>query len=247
MCGRFTQSQSGETIAKDFQLSVVPDVTPSYNIAPTQGVATVWQPAGQSDVQSERQFRVLRWGLIPSWAKEAAIGAKLINARAETVAEKPSFRSAFKQRRCLILADGFYEWQRQNGKKQPFYLHLQNHQPFAFAGLWERWQDSTGEPIASCTILTTEANPMVRPIHDRMPVILSPDAYETWLNPDTPPNSLQSLLHPYDAAVMVTYPVSSLVNKPANNSPDCLQPLPREDQAVLPKGSASDPALASSV
>lgn len=243
MCGRFTQSQSGETIAKTFQLSVVPDVTPSYNIAPTQGVATVWQPA----TQSERQLRVLRWGLIPSWAKDGAIGAKLINARAETVAEKPSFRSAFKQRRCLVLADGFYEWQRREGKKQPFYFHLQNHEPFAFAGLWERWQDPAGEPIVSCTILTTEANKLVKPIHDRMPVILAPDAYAAWLNLDTTPDHLQALLHPYNSAAMVAYPVSPHVNKPSHNSPDCLQPLPEEAHAASDKGAETDPILVSSL
>ncbi len=157
MCGRFTLSQPVEAIASIFQLKEVPNLEPRYNIAPTQLVPTVWQTSTQSDAGDKdkvlRQFQLLRWGLVPSWAKDPAMGAKLINARAETVAEKPSFRSAFRHRRCLVIADGFYEWRRQEGKKQPFYFRLQNGQPFAFAGLWEHWQDSMGEVIDSCTII----------------------------------------------------------------------------------------------
>jgi putative SOS response-associated peptidase YedK len=174
--------------------------------------------------QSERQFRLLRWGLVPSWSKDLTIGSKLINARAETVAEKPSFRAAFKRRRCLILADGFYEWQRQNGQKQPYYFQITDHQPFAFAGLWEHWE--TEETVVeSCTIITTEANEMLRSLHDRMPVILPPETYDQWLHSSTPVEQLQALLHPYDPESMQSYPVSTLVNSPSHENPDCIEPL----------------------
>jgi putative SOS response-associated peptidase YedK len=222
MCGRFTLSQPAEAIASVFQLSEVPTLEPRYNIAPTQLVPAVLYSSEQRD----RQCQLLRWGLIPSWAKDPAIGAKLINARAETVAEKPSFRSAFRHRRCLVIADGFYEWQRQEGKKQPFYFRLQNRQPFAFAGLWECWQDLNGDMINSCTILTTEANEILRSIHDRMPVILEPKDYDLWLDPTLEkPEMLQQLLHPYSSEAMISYPVSTKVNNPANNTPECINSL----------------------
>lgn len=220
MCGRFTLSQSSEIIAKTFHLAEVPTLEPRYNIAPTQMIATVLQIE-----QNERQFQLLRWGLIPSWAKDAAMGTRLINARAETVAEKPSFRSAFRHRRCLVIADGFYEWQRQERKKQPFYFRLKDGQLFAFAGLWERWQDPNGNAIASCTILTTEANELLSPIHDRMPVILAPKDYDLWLTDIQNPTNLQHLLRPYKAEAMTSYAVSTNVNNPANNSPECINSL----------------------
>ena len=218
MCGRFSLSKSVEAIAAAFDLDEVPVWEPRYNIAPTQMVATVLQP------QSDRQFHPMRWGLIPSWAKDPAMGARLINARAETVAEKPSFRSAFRQRRCLVIADGFYEWQRQEGKKQPFYFRLQDGQPFGFAGLWERWQAADGEVI-SCTIITTEANEVLRPIHERMPVMLNPKDYDLWLDPEVQAEPLQQLLRPYQAEAMTSYPVSTKVNNPTHNSPECINSL----------------------
>lgn len=222
MCGRFTLSQSDEAIAKAFDLACVPTWQPRYNIAPTQMVPTVLLPPALCD----RQFQLLRWGLIPSWAKDAAIGGRLINARAETVAEKASFRAAFRHRRCLVVADGFYEWQRTERKKQPFYFRLRDGQPFAFAGLWERWQAPDGETIASCTILTTEASELLRPIHDRMPVILDPKDYDLWLDPAVQtPEPLQQLLRPYPAEVMTSYAVSTKVNNPANDSPECITSL----------------------
>jgi putative SOS response-associated peptidase YedK len=221
MCGRFTLHQSDAAIAHAFALEEVPDWDVSYNIAPTQSVAAIL-----SVTNSKRQFKRLRWGLIPSWSKDASIGAKLINARAETVAEKPAFRSAFRQRRCLIVADGFYEWQQQEGGKQPFYIHLKNHELFAFAGLWERWQKQENEAIESCTILTTGANALMQPLHDRMPVILHLEDYNTWLNPDIQPlQALQSLLRPYPAEELSAYPVSSWVNRPNHNSEQCIQQL----------------------
>lgn len=215
-------SQPESVIAEVFHLAYVPTLEPRYNIAPTQLVPTVLRKPEHSD----RRLELLRWGLIPSWAKEPAIGARLINARAETVTEKPSFRAAFRHRRCLVVADGFYEWQRQERKKQPFYFRLQDGQPFAFAGLWEHWEAPDGQTIESCTILTTEANEVLRPIHDRMPVILEPKDYDLWLEPAVQkPDLLQQLLRPYRSEAMTCYAVSTKVNNPANNSPECINSL----------------------
>ncbi|XGW00564.1 MAG: SOS response-associated peptidase [Leptolyngbya sp. BL-A-14] len=229
MCGRFSLTVPAATLAESFQLDALPEWMPRYNIAPTQTVAAIAMPPARSpNVRSPNihlpHVRLLRWGLVPSWAKDLTIGAKLINARAETVAEKPSFRTAFKQRRCLILADGFYEWQRLDRKtKQPYYFQLASQQPFAFAGLWERWQGDD-DVVETCTILTTEANELLQPVHDRMPVILAPESYEQWLAPTTAAETLQRLLHPYDADGMKGYPVSTTVNSPVHDSPECVAP-----------------------
>jgi len=222
MCGRFSQSKSAETIAQVFQVNNVPPLTPRYNIAPTQQIQTILQNAEQS----QREFQMLHWGLIPSWAKDPKMGARMINARAETVTEKPSFRAAFKQRRCLILADGFYEWQQQEKKKQPFYFRMNDEHPFAFAGLWEHWKSGDGEVINSCTILTTEPNDLMRPVHNRMPVIIDPKDYDLWLDTEVKtPELLQPLLHPYSAEEMTAYPVSTKVNKPVNDSAELINSL----------------------
>ncbi|BAY43445.1 hypothetical protein SAMD00079811_10250 [Scytonema sp. HK-05] len=230
MCGRFTLSQTAEAIYQTFHVNKIPDLEPQYNIAPTQMVAAVlYNPESK-----QREFQKLRWGLIPSWAKDLGMGAKLINARAETAAEKPAFRSAFKHRRCLVVADGFYEWQTKEGKKQPYYFHLQEGKTFGFAGLWEQWRlpparearSPQGEEITSCTILTTKCNELLQPIHERMPVILQPQDYDLWLDPQVQtPEPLQQLLHPYPSEAMMAYPVSTLVNSPHHNSPDCIKPL----------------------
>ncbi|NEO95768.1 MAG: SOS response-associated peptidase [Moorea sp. SIO3G5] len=222
MCGRFTLTTIGVSLARALNLDDVPTQEARYNIAPTQLVATVLNPSNDS----ERQWQLLRWGLIPSWAKDIKIGAKLINARAETVAEKPAFRSAFRRRRCLVVADGFYEWRRKDGKKQPLYFQIKDKRPFAFAGLWERWKNPAGEIIASCTIITTVANDLISPIHDRMPVILEPSDYDLWLHDQVSQRELlQPLLIPYDAQKMSVYPVSTTVNNVRNNSPDCIIPV----------------------
>ncbi|MEH2265606.1 SOS response-associated peptidase [Nostoc sp.] len=222
MCGRFTLNQSAEALAQVFRVDPVLDLAADFNIAPTRMVATVLR----NPESEKREFKQLYWGLIPSWAKDAGMGAKLINARAETVAEKPAFRSAFKHRRCLVLADGFYEWQRQQGKKQPFYFRLQDRQPFAFAGLWERWRSPANEEVISCTILTTAANELLQPIHERMPVILEPQDYDLWLDSQVQtPQTLQELLRPYPAPAMTAYPVSTLVNNSRHHSPECIIPL----------------------
>lgn len=221
MCGRYSLSQASDVIAATFDLADVPSVGPRYNIAPTQPVAVV-----RADQAIDREFTYLHWGLIPSWSKDPAIGARLINARSETVAEKPSFRAAFKRRRCLLVADGFYEWQRTPDGKQPYYFHLDAHQPFGFAGLWEHWETGAGDVIESCTILTTVANAVLDPVHDRMPVILHPQDYDLWLDPQMQQTDrLQPLLQPYAAAAMKSYPVSAKVNNPRNDAADCIQPV----------------------
>jgi putative SOS response-associated peptidase YedK len=191
---------------------------PRYNIAPAQEVLAVHEsPDG-------REMTLYKWGLVPSWAKDASIGAKLINARSETVTEKPSFREAFKRRRCVIPADGFYEWQRAGGRKQPFFFRMRDERPFGFAGLWERWEGEGGKVINSCAILTTEANEVLRPVHDRMPVILHPDDYELWLGAEARELGLvKEMLRPYPAGEMVGYPVGWGVNSPSNQGAGLLE------------------------
>ncbi|HEY9670414.1 MAG TPA: SOS response-associated peptidase [Waterburya sp.] len=221
MCGRFSQSQPAEAIAQAFQVAEVPPLKPRFNIAPTQAVGAVLKPSGHKD----RQFQMLHWGLIPRWAKDPKMGARLINARAETVAEKPAFKSAFQRRRCLVVADGFYEWQAQENQKhkQPFYFRLKDGRPFAFAGLWEHWEDANKEAIESCTFITTEANELMQPIHNRMPVIVAPQDYDLWLDPEVKTPELLQLLRPYSSDEMMAYPVSQAVNKPSNDSAQCIE------------------------
>ncbi|PZV06179.1 MAG: hypothetical protein DCF32_10250 [Leptolyngbya sp.] len=225
MCGRFSLNKTGDDLADNFLLRSTPPVMPRYNIAPSQPIATVVA----TPENPEPHFDFLLWGLIPSWAKDPAIGSRMINARAETVVEKPSFRAAFKRRRCLILADGFYEWETIAGRKtkQPHYIFLKDHAPFAFAGLWEHWSDPTsGGELQTCTILTTAPNELMESIHNRMPVILAAEDYAAWLDPDFyQPQILQEMLRPYDTESMDRYPVSTVVNKPQHDSPDCIEPL----------------------
>ncbi|MCU0290522.1 MAG: SOS response-associated peptidase [Thermoanaerobaculaceae bacterium] len=215
MCGRFTLASPGNIVAEVFGLDEEPLVSPRFNIAPTQDVTVVRTPAGR------RQAGTLQWGLVPSWAKDEAIGSKLINARAETVAEKPAFRAALRARRCLVLADGFYEWQPAGGRKQPWYFRAADGRPFAFAGLWERWQPAAGEAVESCTIITTEANDLVRPVHERMPVILPLDVLDRWLGGGST-DALQALLRPAPEGFLEAYPVSLRVNSPSNDDPGCI-------------------------
>ena len=179
MCGRFSQAASPEVIAQQFDITAPPLFTPRYNIAPSQPIAAI---RIDSDTAT-RKLVMLRWGLIPSWAKDPKIGNQCINAKAETVAEKPSFRPAFKKRRCLVVATGFYEWQVQGRTKQPMWIGLRSKRPFAFAGLWEHWTPAEGESLETCTIITTEPNELMRPIHNRMPAILAPTAYDQWIDP----------------------------------------------------------------
>lgn len=222
MCGRFSL---GATIrvGQVFDLPEWPDMPTRYNISPSQGVLTVLV----NRETAAREVRAMRWGLVPSWAKDPAIGHRTINARAETAATKPTFRKPFRERRCLIVADGFYEWAKAGGWKQPYYIRLGSGAPFAFAGLWDHWHPTDGEPLESCTILTTAANAVVAPIHERMPVIVGGDDYRVWLDPAVRDvERLQPLLRPYPADAMVAYPVSTYVNSPSHEGPACIAPLP---------------------
>jgi putative SOS response-associated peptidase YedK len=221
MCGRFAQKTPPKKLAQVFGVSEVPETEARYNIAPTQSVLGVrLTPDG-------REMGYLKWGLVPSWAKDPSLGARLINARAETVEEKPSFREAFKLRRCLVPADGFYEWARTGGKKQPYFFRLKDERPFAFAGLWERWRGQDGSTIDSCTILTTEANETVGPVHDRMPVILGPEDYDLWLDGDPRQQGLRrELLRPYPASEMLSHPVSTLINSPRAQGAELVAEMP---------------------
>ena len=219
MCGRYTLRTPVEKLAEEFGFDASSvEVSPNYNVAPTQEVAAVLSEGG------ERRLELLRWGLIPSWADDPGIGSRMINARAETAPEKPSFRRAFRERRCLIPADGFYEWKRTNGTKQPYYIRMREGRPFAFAGLWESWKDDGGPAIRSCAILTTAPNALAGEIHDRMPVILPAGSYDVWLDPEAEKEELVALLAPYPEAEMEAYPVSRFVNSPSNNDPRCIEP-----------------------
>jgi len=221
MCGRFTLCNP-EVVEDVFELADVPDIKPRWNIAPTQNVAAVRVATGEM----HRRCHLLRWGLVPQWAKDPGLGARLINARAETVSSKPAFRNAFRERRCLIVADGFYEWQKLGSRKQPHYVRLRDARPFAFAGLWERWNNTEADPIESCTIITTEPNELVAPLHDRMPVILQPENYDMWLDPDLAKvDALQPLLRPFPSEPMVAHAVSLRVNNPSNDSAECIEPV----------------------
>jgi putative SOS response-associated peptidase YedK len=219
MCGRFTLRSSPRAIATEFDLFDVPDLRPRYNVAPTQQIPIVRMASGGGD----RELAMVRWGLIPFWASDQAIGNRMINARADTVATKPSFRHPFKLRRCLVVADGFFEWKKEGQVKQPYYFQRRDEGPFAFAGLWETWAKG-GSPIESCTIITTEPNELTRTVHDRMPVILPKEAYGAWLDPAAGPESLSALLKPFPAEDMVVRPVSRRVSSPANDDAGCVGP-----------------------
>jgi putative SOS response-associated peptidase YedK len=222
MCGRYRLSRRKQFIQEHFDTSDEVDWEPRYNIAPSQSVGII----RQGRAKPERRFSLARWGLIPYWAKDASIGYKLINARSETVGSKPAFREVFESRRCLILADGFYEWKRAEKAKQPFHFDLQDDSLFAFAGLWDRWKDASGQVVESCSILTTAPNSLLADVHDRMPVILSPEHYDLWLDPGfRRVDALKEMLNPFDATLMRRYPVSTRVNFVKNDDPECAAPL----------------------
>jgi putative SOS response-associated peptidase YedK len=221
MCGRFTLHAKPADIAEHFGLDEIPDYLfeERYNIAPSQSVATV-----RLDDAGHRVLRMDRWGLIPVWAKDAKISFSLTNARAETVDEKPSFRSAFKARQCLIPADGYYEWKATGGKhKQPYHFRRIDGTMLGFAGLWERWTNPESQVIETCSIITTSANGVVRPVHDRMPVILEPADYGQWLDPRTGADDLVALLRPAPEEAVTAIPVSSYVSNARNQGPDCIR------------------------
>ena len=220
MCGRYSLIADIGALAERFEFDGdCLGHTPSYNIAPTQMALAVTNGDG-------RQASHMRWGLIPSWAKSASVGNRMINARAETVAERPSFRTALRRRRCLVLADGFYEWQRNGASKRPMRITTAPGEPFAFAGLWDVWRDPRGGIVRSCTIITAAANELLSPIHDRMPVILRRELESLWLDHDMQePDSLTGVLTPYPFELMEAYEVSSLVNSPSNDGPEVIAPV----------------------
>ncbi len=228
MCGRYTLISPLDDLLDVFGVPEVHfDYRPRYNIAPSQDAPVL------AEDQDGRRIGLLRWGLIPSWADDPAIGSRMINARSETVSEKPSFRAAFGRRRCIVLADGFFEWSRPGlaggheegeGKKVPYWIHLPTQKPFGMAGLWEKWSPPEGDPIYTFTILTTEANDDLRSIHHRMPVILPPDEYRDWLSLDTSPSHLQEMMAPFSVGVLDARQVSTLVNSPGNDVPECVEP-----------------------
>ena len=222
MCGRFSLSKSDQDVADLFRVRDVPALRSRYNIAPSQPVAAVLVAQGAS----ERQLRHLAWGLVPSWADDPAIGDRMINARSETAATKPAFRAAFKHRRCLVPADGFYEWRKAGWRKQPHFISLEDRALFAFAGLWEHWESADGSEVDSFAILTTEPNALCAKIHNRMPVILPSDAYDSWLDPDNQDAAaVSAMLGPFPAEQMTAYAVSSHVNDPRHDDPRCMEPL----------------------
>lgn len=224
MCGRYTIHSSFQVIADLFEVESGPALVPRYNVAPTQDV-----PVVRLDQEQHRELVMMRWGLVPYWAKDPKIGNSLINARSESVSEKPAFRNAFQRRRCLVVADGFFEWKKTGASKQPYWIHLKSGEPFALAGLWEYWKAEDGsKAITSCTIVTTAANEFLYDLHDRMPVILPKESHSAWLDPQNDEPDLKSLLKPYDGSLMAADPVSSVVNSPRNDEPACIASLDRQ-------------------
>ena len=219
MCGRFVRTTPIDQFAELFHAQGHPESWASYNIAPSAQVLVA-----HNAVQGGRELVTMKWGLVPAWSAEPKTAYSTINARAETVAQKPTFRSAFRHRRCLIAADGFYEWHVEaDGHKQPYFIYLEDHDPFAFAGIWEHWERG-GKSLESCSIIVTAANDRMRPIHDRMPVILAPGTYDAWMDPAvTHPEALQGLLNPYPSAHMSMHPVATQVNSPRHEGPELIE------------------------
>ena len=221
MCGRFVQYSDPEIYASHFDLDDICQATPRYNVAPTQPVLAI-----RGTDEGKRELVPLRWGLVPAWSKGPDNRYSMINARAETVKSKPAYRNAFKHRRCLIPAEGFYEWKAGKDGKTPFLIRRVGGEPFAIAGLWERWHAPEGDSIASCTIVVTDASELVRAIHDRMPVILQRKDFAAWLDPaNTDADDLLAMLKPADPASRTLYPVSRRVNSPGDDSPELLKPV----------------------
>jgi len=220
MCGRYTLTSAPEALRALFRYKEQPNFPPRFNIAPTQPIAIVRL------VEGERHFALVRWGLLPSWVKDPKSFTLLINARGESAAEKPAFRAAMKRRRCLIPADGFYEWQKAGDRKRPFYVHAKSGAPLAFAGLWETWTGPNGEEMETGTIVTTQANRTLAAIHDRMPVIVPPAAFDLWLNcVDVDAKTASALIAPAPEAVLDAYEISTAVNRTANDNPKLLEPV----------------------
>lgn len=227
MCGRFTLASRAETIAEYFGIEMIYELNPRYNIAPSQDILVLRQLP-----DAPPEFVMMRWGLIPAWQKEEDIGSQWINARSETIDEKPLFKKLFQKKRCLIVVDGFYEWHVINkNAKQPYYICKKDHGPFAFAGFWEHWENKEGKVIESCTILTTEANNLLKPIHHRMPVILPKTDFDNWLDVEQQDfRKIKKLLRNYNSPQFIAYAVDTTVNNPRHDTLDCIHPL---DQQLL--------------
>jgi len=223
MCGRYKLSRRKQVVEEYFDsVSDQPDWSPRFNVAPTQSVPVI----RQHPKEPVRQLSLMRWGLIPSWSKDPSGAARMINARAETASAKPAFRDAMKSRRCLIPADGFYEWKRDGKTKQPYCFEINEGELFGFAGIWDQWKGPSGEWVKTCSILTTTPNAVTTAVHDRMPVILDPDSYDLWLDPGmTHVDAATDLLKPYDAGVMRCYPISIRINHVANDDEECSAPV----------------------
>jgi putative SOS response-associated peptidase YedK len=219
MCGRYRLSRRKQLVEEYFDsVSEEEDWNPRYNIAPTQPVPVI----RQNPKEPVRELSLMKWGLVPSWAPNPSVAARMINARSETASTKPAFREALKSRRCLIPADGFYEWMRTGKAKQPYCFEVNEGELFAFAGLWDRWRDPSGNAVETCSILTTTPNAVTSPVHDRMPVILDPDSYDLWLDPGMRDVAAASdLLKPYDARLMRCYPISTRINSVVNDDEEC--------------------------
>jgi putative SOS response-associated peptidase YedK len=232
MCGRYRLSRRKQIIEEHFDsVSGEEDWIPRYNVAPTQSIPVI----RQNPKEPVRELSLMRWGLIPSWAKDSSGAARMINARSETASTKPAFRDALKSRRCLIPADGFYEWKRDGKTKQPYCFEVGEDELFAFAGLWDRWKESSGNWVKTCSILTTTPNAVTAPVHDRMPVILDRDGYDLWLDPGMQNLAAASdLLKPYDARLMRCFPIGTRINHVANDDEECSRPVePAETQNRL--------------
>ena len=222
MCGRYTLSTPTDLLSDLYELETVVATQPRFNIAPTQEAPII----RIGPETGKRRLDLLRWGLVPFWAKDSDIGSRMINARSETVAEKPAYRVSLRKRRCLVPADGFYEWQATGGPKQPFFFHRKDGYPFVMAGLWDRWEKGDDGPLDSFTILTTSPNEIVAPVHKRMPVILAPEHHQDWMSPSLEDvSSLMALLVPDSSSTLEAYPVSTYVNNPAHEGPDCVDPI----------------------
>jgi putative SOS response-associated peptidase YedK len=232
MCGRYAVTTAPEAIRRLFRYAGKPNFPPRYNISPTQPIAIVRLADGQ------RQFALVRWGFIPSWVKDPKTVSLMFNARGETAAEKPAYRNAMKRRRCLVPADGFYEWKRDGDRKRPFWVHARDRAPVAFAGLWETWTGPNGEELDTAAIVTTRANATLAPLHDRMPVVIPPDAFDLWLDPNADLQMAASLMVPAPDDLLTAYEVSSAVNRAANDDPSLLTPaseLPEPVEEPKPK------------
>jgi putative SOS response-associated peptidase YedK len=228
MCGRYLLISPVEAMRKFFDVGGLLNLPPRYNIAPTQDA-----PVVRLDQQGRRELILMRWGLVPMWAKDLSMGARAINARAESIAQKPAFRDAFERRRCLVPTDGFFEWEKKGKLRQPWRIGRAEDGLMALAGVWERWRPPDGGVVRSYAVVTTDANELVAPLHDRMPVVIAPERFAEWLDPQTPQEKLKQLLRPYPAELMKAYPISRRLNDVRNDDAACIEPFEGEEQARL--------------